>query len=514
MTVRVGTEIQDFAAELRRLKERSGLSYGAFARKLHMSTSTVHRYCNGDAVPADYAPVERFARVCRAGPGESVALHRKWILADEAKRRGARRPEAGAGTAPEPAGAAGGGGPDHAGSAEPGPAAGPDGDAATRDRPESEAEPVSRPEAEDRTGTTGPEEAGSKEAGSKEAAGSRPDTPPEPASAGEGTTGDVTPAGRRPRASGRLRTARPRAFLAALAFVALTVPAAVGLHGLTREEASDGVRVGDTSAPFVPSGAEGVSPLAEANRSGLSAPAAGRPATGRPDTGPSATGPSASPRATEGKGGDAESGGVPVNATISSYNWEEPCGQLYLLDQEPDDVPPPPAPQDTRGWAKALGGVDGGAMRLALTLQGTSEEAVVLTGLNVRVLARNPALARSAYSMGTGCGGGITPQSFDIDLDDGRPRTEPVAGTDGDVVVPAKDFPYQVTSTDVEVFHLDAHVEGHDVSWYLELAWTSGGRSGTARIDDGGRPFRTSSVTARPEYRYRPDIAQWELTDM
>lgn len=84
----MGTEIQDFAAELSGLKERSGLSYGVLARKLHMSTSTVHRYCNGDAVPHDYAPVERFARVCGASADELVGLHRKWILADEAKRRG------------------------------------------------------------------------------------------------------------------------------------------------------------------------------------------------------------------------------------------------------------------------------------------------------------------------------------------------------------------------------------------------------------------------------------------
>lgn len=77
------------------------------------------------------------------------------------------------------------------------------------------------------------------------------------------------------------------------------------------------------------------------------------------------------------------------------------------------------------------------------------------------------------------------------------------------MVVPAKDFPYRVSSTDVEVFHIDAHVEGHDVTWYLELEWTSGGRSGTLRIDDRGEPFRTSSLKTRPSFIYRPDTAQW-----
>ena len=37
-----GTEA--FAQLLRELKDRSGLSYGTLAKRLHMSTSTLHRY--------------------------------------------------------------------------------------------------------------------------------------------------------------------------------------------------------------------------------------------------------------------------------------------------------------------------------------------------------------------------------------------------------------------------------------------------------------------------------------
>ncbi|WP_105971654.1 helix-turn-helix domain-containing protein [Streptomyces geranii] len=72
----------EFPELLGRLKERSGLSYGSLGKRLHMSASTLHRYVNGDAVPTDYAPVERFARLCRATPEELVELHRRWILAD------------------------------------------------------------------------------------------------------------------------------------------------------------------------------------------------------------------------------------------------------------------------------------------------------------------------------------------------------------------------------------------------------------------------------------------------
>ncbi|MFE2019490.1 helix-turn-helix domain-containing protein [Streptomyces sp. NPDC059499] len=435
-TVGVGTEIQDFAAELSGLKERSGLSYGALARKLHMSTSTVHRYCNGDAVPQDYAPVERFARVCRASADELVGLHRKWILADEAKRRGARK----AGVA---------------GTAEPGPVA------------EESTEAESEPEAEDVT-------------------------PPE----ASGTAVTAPAPGRRP-------SRRLRVLLAATAVVALTVPAALAFRGLTDDGGGDGRRTDAAtgSAPAVPSASSSGTGSASATPSGPASPSAGGSATATA---------SASPGSPARKGGGADDRGAPVSAVISSYNWESPCGQYYLLDREPGTVPPPPTdPREARNWARALGGVDGGDMMLEITLQGASQEAVVLKGLQVRVVGRAPALGWSAYSMGEGCGSGITPQSFDIDLDDGQPRTQPVAGQDAGVVVPAKDFPYRVSSTDVEVFHLDAHVEGHDVTWYLELEWSSGARSGTLRVDDNGRPFRTSSITGRPEYRYRADTAQW-----
>ncbi|MGV9223256.1 helix-turn-helix domain-containing protein [Streptomyces albogriseolus] len=95
------TAAADFAALLRELKDRSGLSYGVLAKRLHMSTSTLHRYCNGDAVPADYAPVERLARLCKAHPEELVELHRRWVLADAVRgRKGAAAAE----TSPEEAG--------------------------------------------------------------------------------------------------------------------------------------------------------------------------------------------------------------------------------------------------------------------------------------------------------------------------------------------------------------------------------------------------------------------------
>ncbi|MFE7809351.1 helix-turn-helix domain-containing protein, partial [Streptomyces sp. NPDC057430] len=83
----MATGTDGFAELVRGLKERSGLSYGALAKKLRVSTSTLHRYCNGDAVPTEFAPVERLGRLCGATREELIALHRSWIVADDARRR-------------------------------------------------------------------------------------------------------------------------------------------------------------------------------------------------------------------------------------------------------------------------------------------------------------------------------------------------------------------------------------------------------------------------------------------
>ncbi|MFI6946976.1 helix-turn-helix domain-containing protein [Streptomyces sp. NPDC050422] len=468
----MGTEIQDFAALLRGLKERSGLSYGALAQKLHMSTSTIHRYCNGEAVPHDYAPVERFARVCRAPSDELVALHRQWILADEAKRRGARKSEAAGAfepsmvtselAAPPPSG------PVSRTEPAPGPGSGPE--------PESEAESVVEP------GT---------------ALGS---------TAAEDVTPDARPAGAAP-APGRLSGKRLRVLLATAAVVALTVPTALAISHYsgdrTHEEGMDTPR---SSAPVTPS------------RSGSTSPS---PSPSKPS--PSVTSGSASPSATAtkstgplGAGGNGGKGagsqGVPVTSTLSSYNWDWPCGQYFLLDRDPTGMPPVPdvADRARRNWSAQLGGVDGGKMLIELTLQGASQDAVVLKALHVRVVKQEAANNWPAYSMGEGCGGGIMPKSFNIDLDDSQPVSRPVAGEDGGKAVPAKNFPYRVSSTDVEVFHVNAHTEDHDVTWYLELDWSSKGRSGTLRIDDNGKPFRTAGMRNRPVYEYRRDTAVWE----
>ncbi|MFI9121400.1 helix-turn-helix domain-containing protein [Streptomyces bikiniensis] len=447
-------EAQELGALLRRLKERSGRSYGVLAGRLHVSTSTLHRYCNGDAVPAEFAAVERFARLCGAEREELIELHRRWIVADDARTRSR--------SVTKPVGA------------------------------EADTKPVAEPASEP-----------------VPVIGSEPE--PEPVSATEAPPDEPGGAGGGLRKGGARR--RVLVGLAAAAVVAVAVPVtvfAVGGDGGGRPE-----RAAPVPAPSGPA-TGGTLPV----RPGPGSPSATAPTpsgtpTGspsRPQDGqgsPSSPTPSRGPSPTAQRPGAPAPGGVPLRVGISSYNWDHPCGQYYLLDRDPGTVPPPPPPQDHRSWARSFGAVDGGGMRLELTATGRTADSVVINRVNVRVVGRSAALPWSAFSMGEGCGSGVTPQTFAVDLDRPQPGVRPVAGQNGDIVVPAKDFPYKVASDDPQVLRFDVTTKAHDVSWYLEVEWSSGDRKGTIRVDDGGRPFRTSATAGRPSYIWWVDPGEW-----
>ncbi|MEV4742233.1 hypothetical protein [Streptomyces sp. NPDC049555] len=77
--------------------------------------------------------------------------------------------------------------------------------------------------------------------------------------------------------------------------------------------------------------------------------------------------------------------------------------------------------------------------------------------------------------------------------------------TEGERTTPAANFPYKVSAAGPQVLDVDASTLRHDVSWYLELTWSSGGRQGTTRIDDQGQPVRTVVLNTDHRYWYNAD---------
>ncbi|WP_067285033.1 helix-turn-helix domain-containing protein [Streptomyces jeddahensis] len=442
----------EFSELLGRLKERSGLSYGVLGKRLHTSASTLHRYVNGDAVPTDYAPVERFARVCKATPEELVELHRRWVLADDRRRQKA------------------GGAP-------------------------AEEEPRARTAAEAGAGAdeTGPgaAKAGAETSGTEAAAAeARPE-------------GERRPLAEAPVARRRTVVPAGAAGAAVAALAAVLVSAALVVNGVPGEGDDDrggtqSMGAGSQSAGSVDSVDENPGASEPAGAKGRSAsPSTSR--SGTPTAPASASGSSGAGAAA--RGGGSESGATAPTVAVNPYKWEDPCSQHYLVDRQPEQVPPPPGEPDARGWVTALGGVAAGEQMLALTVQGTGKATVVLEELHVRVVEKSAPLAWNDFAMGVGCGGGVETTAFGVDLDAGRPALSPKAGQ--------RDFPYKVSESDPEVFYIFADARAHNVSWYLELDWSSGDQRGTIRVDDNGKPFRTSGNVGRPAYNYPLGSSEW-----
>ncbi|WP_105973872.1 helix-turn-helix domain-containing protein [Streptomyces geranii] len=379
-------DVAEFALLLTRLKGRTDRSYAALARRLGMHASTLHRYCAGEAVPMDFAGIERFAALCGASPEERVELHRRWILAVAARQRA---------------------------------------------RP-SDARRAATPH--DTTSTSASAAPASRV--------SPPDEAPEQPS-------PTSPADRGPRAG------RPRRRSARSTATVLAALLTIALAGLT------------TSAAGPPSGG------GESSASARTAPEPSAPA--------------------------------PLTWTANSQLWQLECDHDYVIAKPPQQVPPPPTPADAAVWAASQGAVHGRTTNLRITVQGRSSAAVVLEALHVRVVNHTtPASRRGiAYSTYEGCGAILVPRHFSVNLDARRPLARSMPGNNPDRPAPAIDFPYQVSLREPEVLLLAARTESCTCDWYVELDWSSQGRTGTVRIDDDGRPFRTTSIKDLPHYWYR-----------
>lgn len=65
------------------------------------------------------------------------------------------------------------------------------------------------------------------------------------------------------------------------------------------------------------------------------------------------------------------------------------------------------------------------------------------------------------------------------------------------------------SGSDPEVVYIRADASAYDVTWVLDVHWSSGSRSGTPVINDNGRPFRTSRDNGRPAYEFPLGGSGW-----
>lgn len=153
---------------------------------------------------------------------------------------------------------------------------------------------------------------------------------------------------------------------------------------------------------------------------------------------------------------------------------------------------------------------------LELTVEGRTDQAVVLRQMRFHVLSRRPGstprgvrLDLSALSLGSS----MNVRNFEVDLgsaDVAVPvpmplhpyHSEPTPNFPWVMPPPfvTADFPYSVHRSDPERFYFSLDYGDEDIEWVAALDWLSAGRSGSVRLDDAGAPFVSRAFKSRPVY--------------
>lgn len=188
---------------------------------------------------------------------------------------------------------------------------------------------------------------------------------------------------------------------------------------------------------------------------------------------------------------EEDSAGVPVAATVD-FGPRNDCISGWVapdVGNAPIPVGSPPS-----GSVLTAGGT------VTVTVQGLTEDSVVLQRIDVDVITRRPAV--SGVYLPSGCGSDITPRYFRVDLTEHQPSLKP----EGDTVT----FPYKVSGTDPEQFIITPLLAEGSVEWRLRILWSSGDQEGEIVIDDGGEPLRNTVTThARLFCVEQPDGLRW-----
>lgn len=149
--------------------------------------------------------------------------------------------------------------------------------------------------------------------------------------------------------------------------------------------------------------------------------------------------------------------------------------------------------------------IDNDPVPLPITLQSDSSTAIVVTGVKIKILTKTPPPIKGTVILPDGCGGLMSPRSFNVNLDDLQPEAQPAPGKDS-ATAPA-DFPMKVSADDPEQVVLNVATVRHHVRFAVIVEWVSGGEAGSKTLDNDGQGYeltgpgdlRQLPVTQLPE---------------
>jgi hypothetical protein len=150
---------------------------------------------------------------------------------------------------------------------------------------------------------------------------------------------------------------------------------------------------------------------------------------------------------------------------------------------------------ESAGYLAYSGIPVGAGFYLGISNQTFSTEAILLTGLTIKMLHWTPAapsagiLVRLSPGGCTGGGGGVTPRYFSVAMAPSGAGAV-VSATSGPSGVPAVPFPFYITSSDPEQFDLLFLGGSGEYTFDVELHWIAAGHRGVTTLTSGGKGFQ------------------------
>ena len=156
-----------------------------------------------------------------------------------------------------------------------------------------------------------------------------------------------------------------------------------------------------------------------------------------------------------------------------------------------------PDPEARPRWAIENGAINAYSSIVSISIRGTTPRAIEITGLQVHVVDRKPAI--SGTHVAEQCGDAIDNRYFSADLSvdnpevlslDERLEVEPYGSEPQDPLA----FGYEVDASDLERFVLVVQAPDCYCTWVGQISWRDGTHSGYTLITDAGQPFEVTGI--------------------
>jgi hypothetical protein len=201
-----------------------------------------------------------------------------------------------------------------------------------------------------------------------------------------------------------------------------------------------------------------------------------------------------------------------LSGDLMTYDldFDQPTCEAFAVPRSLLSLLPKTKSEVTAEWIYGHGGAT--LSTPVLTLQGKSDDAVIITAMRVTELERStpPSDTVAIFPCGTG-GGVMAVRHFELKMTD-PPK---VISRRGDVDPngdrdPAIKLPVKVSNGDPEIFVLKITGPPCFCAWNLEIDWKSGGQRGTMTVTRRFGKIRSDTVDLRQYDEYSLEDGKWE----